>query len=354
MVPLRRALIVVLCAVIVAGALTGLMTVRSDTAPAGPALAGTLMNRPAPLFTLPDQSGRLISLRTLRGHPVVLTFLSAACTTLCPVVAESIGRAIREMGPAGKRVTVLAVSTAPEEDSRAATLRFLRAHQDLNWHYLSAPRRVLARVWREYYVYVAPANAPQSVKNDHTSATYFLDASGRERVLMAGAVSGSDVLRDLQILSGAPVAQTVGSRVAAPQVGHPAPSLALPTLSGGRLSLRSLHGRTLLLNFWASWCTACRTEMPLLVRWEHRLGGRLMVVGVDEQDSAGAARTFLARYGARYPVLFDGSNYGAAQYDIVGLPTSFLITPDGVVRFVYQGQLTNRDFVRQIVPALGG
>lgn len=350
MISIRRVLILIICAVVAGGALTGLMTVRS-AAPA-PRLVGTLMNRPAPLFTLRDQTGRLISLRAMRGHPVVVTFLSAACTTLCPVVAKTIARTVREMGPAGQDVRVLAISTAPEEDSPSSTRAFLRAHGALSWHYLSAPRRVLAPIWREYYVYAAPANAPQALKNGHTSATYFLDTSGRERALMAGALPGADVLRDLQILAGVPVAGSAGSAVPAPQVGHPAPALTLRTLTGRTVSLRSLRGRTVLLNFWASWCTACRTEMPLLVRWQRRLHGRLTVLGVDEQDSARAARAFLARYHARYPVLFDGGGTGTAQYDIVGLPTSFLIGPNGVIEASYQGQLTPRDFTRQIVPAL--
>src|SRR5438105_713430 len=97
---------------------------------AAPVLSGGtgLSGRPAPDFRLTDQFGRSIQLSQLHGHPVVITFLSASCKELCPVVAGTIHRSLAEMGPAGKNVSVLAVSTDPEGDEPAVVRRFSREH----------------------------------------------------------------------------------------------------------------------------------------------------------------------------------------------------------------------------------
>ncbi|HEX8918167.1 MAG TPA: SCO family protein, partial [Chloroflexota bacterium] len=95
-----------------AAALAGIMIPRGNDTPAQPALAGTTLPPvPAPGFQLTDQFGHYVSLAQFRGRTVVLTFMGAHCTELCPVVAEKIRRVVAALGPAGKNVVLLVIST---------------------------------------------------------------------------------------------------------------------------------------------------------------------------------------------------------------------------------------------------
>ncbi|HEX4834877.1 MAG TPA: TlpA disulfide reductase family protein [bacterium] len=125
-------------------------------------------------------------------------------------------------------------------------------------------------------------------------------------------------------------------------VGHPAPDFTLPSLSPsaatgaastGALALRSLRGKPVLLNFWASWCAPCRAEMPLLVRLYKVYGPRGVVfVGVNVEDEAADARRFMAQYHMDFPVVRAPDHKIMTAYGLVGLPTTVFIGPDGVIR----------------------
>src|SRR5947209_5529754 len=170
--PWQRPALAVLAIVILG--MAGLMVPRGDAQKAQAALLGdTLPPKPAPGFLLHDQWGHTVSLREFRGRPVIVTFSQSTCTQLCPVVAETIHRAILETGAAGRKLAVLAVSTDPEHDTVATARTFSRRHGLLHrWLYLMGSRHTLTPVWNAYHLYVAPANAPPALAQSHTSATY--------------------------------------------------------------------------------------------------------------------------------------------------------------------------------------
>jgi cytochrome oxidase Cu insertion factor (SCO1/SenC/PrrC family)/thiol-disulfide isomerase/thioredoxin len=312
-----------------------------------PAFAGDVLPaRPAPSFHLTDQFGRSVSLKQFRGHPVILTFLQATCTGLCPVTTETIRRSLEELGPRGKRVVVLAISADPKGDTRPAVLRFSRQHHMLHrWHYLTGTKAALKPVWHGYYVYVAPPNAPRALKNGHTSAVYLLDGQGRERVLMVGDPSTDGLARDLRILLGVAPDSSLAASVPAPQVGHPAPAFTIHTLSGSTIRLAAVH-RPVLLNFWATWCTACKTEIPMMSAWYRAHSRQVMVVGVDQQEPKSPVASFVRRYHIPYLVGLDGSGSVSARYNVIDLPTSLLINRHGVVIAVHVGALNRRYLAR--------
>jgi cytochrome c biogenesis protein CcmG/thiol:disulfide interchange protein DsbE len=118
-----------------------------------------------------------------------------------------------------------------------------------------------------------------------------------------------------------------------------APAFTLEKLDGsGPLTLASLRGKAIVLNFWASWCGPCKDETPLLQagwrRWRDR---GVVFVGVDVKDFRGDARAFLARYDVTYPNVYDGKGSTVGRYGVTGFPETYFIDASGKVRYRIAG-----------------
>jgi thiol-disulfide isomerase/thioredoxin len=131
-----------------------------------------------------------------------------------------------------------------------------------------------------------------------------------------------------------------------------APGFDLPTIGGGRLSSAALGGRVVLLNFWASWCTPCRTEMPALDSLRRSIADTAFVfVGVNEEEDITAARAFMDEFGFTFPVVL-GRGSMRRQFHYPGLPYTVLLDRTGRIAgrwigFAGPGQLqTMRALIR--------
>jgi peroxiredoxin len=117
-----------------------------------------------------------------------------------------------------------------------------------------------------------------------------------------------------------------------PKVGARAPSFSLQRLSGdGNLSLKSLRGKAVVLNFFASWCDPCKREAPVLEQlWQRDRTQGLVVLGIDANDSRGDARKFLRVHDVTYPVVFDHNGRVASNsYAVANLPVTYVLNPQG-------------------------
>lgn len=115
----------------------------------------------------------------------------------------------------------------------------------------------------------------------------------------------------------------------------PAPDLTLETMDGESIPLAQSADRVLLVNFWATWCPPCRKEIPDLVDLQNELGERgLTVVGVAmDEEGEEVVRPFLDEYGVNYPIVLDTTSTISQQFgDVMGLPTTFVIGPDGQIQ----------------------
>jgi cytochrome c biogenesis protein CcmG, thiol:disulfide interchange protein DsbE len=139
--------------------------------------------------------------------------------------------------------------------------------------------------------------------------------------------------------------------VPSPLINKPAPAFQLPQLSepSKTFSAQEMRGKVWLVNFWGTWCIACREEHPLLV--EYARTGLIPIYGVDYKDDRAAAMRWLEEFGNPYAaVAFDVEGRTSIDYGVYGAPETFLIDKNGVIRFKQIGPITKDVWENKIVP----
>ena len=140
----------------------------------------------------------------------------------------------------------------------------------------------------------------------------------------------------------------------APPVGSPAPAFMLPRLEGpGSVSLASLRGHPVVLNFWASWCTPCKAEARVLERgWQRYRSRGVKFVGVDYHDLGSDARTFVSAHGPTFPMLDDGPGTVTGAYGISQVPETYVVDSSGKIVAHLAGPISGGDFAARFRAAL--
>jgi peroxiredoxin len=118
-----------------------------------------------------------------------------------------------------------------------------------------------------------------------------------------------------------------------------APDVTLRTLTGPAIAMKDLRGKVVLVNFWATWCTPCQWEMPLMESLYQAYKARgfvILAISID-QGNADGVRAFVRDKKLTYPVALDPRHEAAQQFGITGLPATLLVGPDGYIRGVTYG-----------------
>jgi peroxiredoxin len=137
--------------------------------------------------------------------------------------------------------------------------------------------------------------------------------------------------------------QTAGFSVA-PAEGSLAPDFLLQNLDGGDLRLSDYRGKPVVLNFWATWCGPCRKEIPQFVEAYNRFGPQgLVIIGVNLQEGKSIARGYVEDFGMKFPVATDVDGEVGDAYRLLGLPVTYFIGRDGVVRGVFTGPFEEKE-----------
>ena len=317
----------------------------------------------APNFTLTDQHGRSVSLSSFRGKAVILSFTDNHCQELCPLYAQDVRAAVADLGSLASRVAFVAINVNPFYPQVVDDVAFDSEHGLSNvaqWHYLTGPLPALKAVWHAYGA--QPITGPADSVS-HASEIEFIGADGAVRAYGSYGPGSADATRwgyglasvaegllgvhaqlDAHSLSPAP---------SAPATAAPSFSLAGLGVAGGtKVSLQSLHGRLVVLNFFASWCSACQSEAAGLASVAQHLPAKVSLVGIDINDARTSATRFIDRYHLGYPVGFDTQGDVAAAYGVSALPTTVFVSPSGRVVARHVGAITPATLTHQVAQLL--
>lgn len=140
------------------------------------------------------------------------------------------------------------------------------------------------------------------------------------------------------------------ARVAA-RVNFQAPDFELTTLDGTTISLSEQRGKIVLINFWATWCPPCRAEMPEINAVAQAHPNQLIVLAVNNAEDEARVRQFVSEFQLTFPILLDRDGMVAEKYNVLGLPTSFFVDRDGIVRAATMGAMS-RTYIEAQIAAL--
>ncbi len=128
------------------------------------------------------------------------------------------------------------------------------------------------------------------------------------------------------------------SAVAAVKMNQKAPDITLPGLNGQTVKLSDFKGQVVMVNFWASWCQPCRTEMPLiedLYNKFKKIGFTVLAVNVDEEPEN--ARKMLKEVPVSFPVVLDSKNKMIEKYEVQAMPSTYMVDRKGNIREIHRG-----------------
>lgn len=139
-----------------------------------------------------------------------------------------------------------------------------------------------------------------------------------------------------------PAGVTTGALPPAPAIGHPAPDFTLAAMEGESVTLSDLRGQPVVMNFWASWCGPCRSEMPELQRLHDRLADAgVVMLGVNQGETPEVVARYRDEIGVDFPTALDQRTGVSQQYLVNSLPTTFFIDRDGVIQTLFIGPMTD-------------
>ena len=142
------------------------------------------------------------------------------------------------------------------------------------------------------------------------------------------------------LITGCPPAGT--------KIGNLAPDFQLQYLDGNTVSLSDLRGSPVIINFWATWCGPCRSEMPFIQEiyneWQDR---GLVILAINLRETSSLVSQFIQDNNLSFPVLLDANGNVALEYNVTGIPTTFFIDKDGIIQESKIGPFSSKEDIEE-------
>ena len=309
---------------------------------------GLTLSAVAPDFTLTDQFGQPVSLKSFRGKVVILAFNDDECTTICPLTTTALVDAKDALGAAASQVQLVGVDANPKADEVEDVLSYSQLHgMTYQWQYLTGSLTQLQSVWKAYSVGVT-INQGQT---DHEPAIFVINQQGRLVKLYLTQLAYSAVGQLGQLLANEvssllPSHPAVHSHLSYATISgiSPATNSTLPSAGGGYVSLgpgQPGQSSPRLYLFFATWdqeITTLGGQLDTLNAYQSAAAadGLPGLTAIDEggiEPTASALPSFLAtlQHPLSYPVAIDDSGQYADGYGVQGVPWFVLASANGKV-----------------------
>ncbi len=138
-----------------------------------------------------------------------------------------------------------------------------------------------------------------------------------------------------------PLDNTAAEALSGAGVGRQAPDFTLTTLDGTAFTLSEERGKPVVLNFWATWCIPCQRELPAVQQAHEHYGEDIVFAAVDQGETVETVQRYADELGLTFTIPMDGQQDAAELYNIKGLPTTFFIDAEGIVRSVWMGEMNS-------------
>jgi thiol-disulfide isomerase/thioredoxin len=142
-------------------------------------------------------------------------------------------------------------------------------------------------------------------------------------------------------LSRVPVDAQVANRSAQPAIGYPAPAFTLTSLQEQPFAFEQGQGKAMVLNFWATWCNPCQRELPTLQAAAERYADVVKIVGIDQGEDRATVQEYVKARGLTFDILLDTDLTVGQKFNIKGMPTTFFVDSDGVIRYLWIGEMNS-------------
>ena len=317
----------------------------------------------APSINLTNEDGKPLTLAQFRGKVAIVTVNDDQCTDQCALFAQDVQAADNDLTPAERAdIAFVSINANPYYPTTADVLAWSKQHglsSLSNWYYGTGSPTQLSKTWNALG---EPVELDAKTKTvEHGTDIFVVGPNGNEVDLAEFGDESADTapfghgLAQIAVdaLPASERGTVAGSDLPAPLaggtgVGDTPSAVTLARLDGtGSVSTASDHGKYTVVNFWASTCSACTTEMPDFEREYRELGGKVAFVGIDVSDATDAGRAFAAKYGITYPLAADPKGGTAGRFRVTGLPYTVILSPNGKVLVRHPGAFTHDelDFV---------
>jgi len=334
---------------------------------------GASLSGPAPGFTLTDQFGQPVSLKSYRGKVVLLAFNDSECTTICPLTTAALLDAKAMLGAAGSQVQLLGIDANPKATAIEDVLSYSQLHgMAYQWRFLTGSLSELESVWKAYSIGVTISQN----QVDHTPAVFVIAPDGNLAKLYLTQQSYAAVGQLGQLLASEasrllPGHPPVRSHLSYAQIAgaSPAATTTLPRAEGGTVSIGPGDpGQARLYLFFATWdqeITSLAGQLDALNGYQLAAGaaGLPSLTAVDEgsvEPSPAQLTRFLAGLGEPlwYQVAVDRGGQVADGYQVQGAPWFVLVSPSGKLLWTWNvptsGWLTRAALDQHVRAALAG